>query len=576
MTNEETIINQQKKNFALTLDAVSFILQSLGFYTIKFRALIDALQGAAGGRKEFECSHLNLARRLDLEHGKEVKPEGKQRRVQRMLNVLEIEQKRVGKMIFTVIRGGGFEHKRTQYVDNLTELANWAMRRTQDRMRTENIEPSKFKMILQEESERVALLLPDTPKENCDKKNSSMPLDDSLYIQREMSLSLNAFARALERAIENGGDVKSFVEHHINRVTRRAETVKSQLPENSDKKPLDFSEVVSLACSTENESEMPQTPETDGLQIESSQLNEPNMMQEALDLAEKGFRVFPVYEPTEKGCSCKQGESCTNAGKHPRILEWQKAATTNDEQIINWWDKWKGANIGIATGKASNLIVLDADTGKGGDDSLLELFENTGLPETLAAQTGNGFHLFFESVEELTIKNSVQELGYGLDIRGENGFVVAAPSLHRNGNRYSWMNEANPCSLPEHLKEKLIDIENQRTTQNIASSDSKQLTATDINKSPKKKIPLLIYEHTDKGIGNDGMGNARNGTLCKIGCSMRGKGASLSEISKTLHEVNMRRCVPPMNSWEVEKIAQSVMRYPSEQEKSGMKAGVSV
>ena len=557
MNNQQTIIELQKKNFALTLDAVSFILQALGFHIIKLRALIDALQGAAGGRKEFECSHLNLARRLDLEHGKEVKPEGKQRRVQRMLNVLENEQKRVGKMLFKIIRGGGFEHKKTSYVDYLTELANLAMCRTQDRMRIENIESFKFKMILQEESEKVAFLLPDVPKENNDKKNSSMPLDDSLFIQREMNHSINAFARALERVIENGGDVKSFVEHHINRVTRRAETVKSQLPENSDRKPLEFSEVVSLAVSYETELEPKETQEIDVLQTEPSQIDEPNMMQEALDLAEKGFRVFPVYEPKEKGCSCRQGASCTSAGKHPRIAEWQKAATTNDNQIISWWDKWNDANIGIATGKASKLIVLDADTAKGGDDSLLELFESSGLPETLAAQTGNGFHLFFESVEDLTIKNSVIKLGEGLDIRGENGFVVAAPSLHRNGKRYSWMNEIKPCPLPEHLKEKLIDIESQRTNQNINSDELKQQNKLEI----AKEVPSLIPERT------------RNETLFRrVAAAMRGRGARQYQILDKLREVNSTRCIPQLEETELQKIAQSVMRYPSEQEKKSIRA----
>lgn len=568
MNNEETIINHQKKNFALTLDAVSFILQSLGFHTIKLRALIDALQGAAGGRNEFECSHLNLARRLDLEHGKELKPEAKQRRVQRMLYVLETEQKRVGKMLFEIIRGGGFEHKKTKYVDHLTDLANLAMRRTQDRMRIENIESFRFKMILQEESEKVAFLLPDMPKENTDKKESSMPLDDSLYIQREMSLSLNAFARAFERVIDNGGDARTFLEHHINRITRRAETVKSQLPEKSEIKPLDFSEDISLPLPSETEVEMSETQEIGVLQTEPSQVDEPNMMQAALDLAEKGFRVMPVYEPKAKGCSCKQGENCQQAGKHPRISEWQKVATTDKAQIKIWFQKWQSANIGIATGKG--LIVLDVDGNKGGNESFKELIKDSEFPETLTAQTGNGYHLFFQFIENLTIKNSVGELGQGLDIRGENGFVVASPSLHRNGKRYSWMNETKPCPLPEHLKDKLIEFENQRTNQNIKSTDSTQVITKDISKSSKKKTTFLIFEQGQKGENN-----GRSGTLCKIGCSMRGKGAILSEISDTLHEVNMRRCVPPMDNWEVEKIAQSVMRYPSEQEKLGMKASVS-
>ncbi len=199
MNNEQKEIEQQKKNFCFTLDAVSLILQSLGFHTIKLRALIDALQGVAGGRKEFDCPHLNLARRLDLEHKKEVKPEGKQRRVGRMLDVLNDEQKRVGKMLFKVTRGGGYEHKPTSYVDYLTELANSAVRETQDRMRNEDIDSSDFKKILQEEAEKAASLLPDMPKNNYINLEKSNPSDDSIKILQEVTLSLNAFERALSR-----------------------------------------------------------------------------------------------------------------------------------------------------------------------------------------------------------------------------------------------------------------------------------------------------------------------------------------------------------------------------------------
>lgn len=559
MNDNQRIIDLQKRNFALTLDAVSFILQSLGFHTIKLRALIDALQGAAGTRKEFICPHLTLARRLDLEHGKEISDEAKQRRVQRMLSVLETEQKRVGKMLFTIIRGGGFEHKPTSYVDHLTELAVLATCRTQDRMRIENIEPRKFKMILQEESEKAAFLLPDMPKENPNEEKSSFALDDSLYIQREITHSLNAFARALERVIENGGDAKAFIDHHINRVNRRAETVKTILPENSEVKTSDFSEAVSFVMQSENEPEATESPKTDVLEIEPNQADEPDMEQEALDLVKKGFRVFPVYEPTAKGCSCKQGETCGSVGKHPRVSEWQKVATTDEKQIKQWFQKWQRANIGIVTGKGSNVIVLDVDTNKGGDAGLSELFEDSDLPETLTAKTGNGFHFFFQTIDNIEVKNSVIKLGEGLDIRGENGFVVAAPSLHRNGKRYAWMNAAKPCPLPEHLKEKLIEIENQRTNQNIQSDESEPLDKPEI----AKEVPALIPEKT------------RNETLFRrVAAAMRGRGAKEYQILGKLREVNEARCIPQLEENELQKIAQSVMRYPSEQEKKASQTNV--
>lgn len=557
--NNDQDIERRKKAFALVLDASSFILKAKGFRIHRIRAVIDALQGAGGGREEFECSHLNLARRLDVGNEKEVTDDAKIRRVQRLLAVLEAEQSRAGKKAFTIIRGGGFEHKKTRYIDNLTELAVLAAKQTQDRMNKENIEPSRFKIILEEESIKNSDYLPDAINQNTDQKEKPMPLDDDLYIQRECNHSVNSFERGLERWLKKGGDADSFLQIHQDRLKRKAENLISKMPGNAKRKPLEFAEVVSLVSSPKNEAEAAETPEMPKLQIESSQSAEPDMMREALNLAEKGFRVFPVHTPTVKGCSCKDGESCGSVGKHPRILDFPNAATTDKEQIKTWWKKWHRANIGIATGKGSNVIVLDVDANKGGNDSFQELFKDLGFPETLTAQTGNGYHLFFQTVEGIDVRNSASEVGQGLDIRGNGGFVVASPSLHQNGKRYSWMNETKPRLLPEHLKEKLLEIEKQRTAQPIVSN---VVTETEAFNNQKRKIPFLIREEGDKG-GKNG----RNCTLLKIAGAMRGKNASYSEILNTLHEVNIKRCIPPMDSFEVEKIALSVMRYPSNQEK---------
>jgi hypothetical protein len=544
--NNDQDIEQRKRAFAYVLDASSLILKAKGFHIQRVRAVIDALQGAAGGRDEFECSHLNLARRLDVGNETEVSNEAKIRRVQRLLAVLDAEQDRTGKKVFTIIRGGGFEHKKTKYIDNLTELAVLAVKYTKDRMNKENIQSSRFKIILEEESIKISDYLPEAVKKTADQKEKPMPLDDDLYIQRECNHALNSFERGLERWLKKGGDFDSFLQLHQERLRKRAENLKSKMPENAERKPLEFSDVVSLAHSPENQAETEETPET-------------NMTQEALNLAEKGFRVFPVYGPTAKGCSCKQNESCLHAGKHPRVSEWQKVATTDKAQIKSWWSKWQNANIGIATGKGSNVIVLDVDANKGGDVSLSELFEDSEIPETLTAKTGNGFHLFFQTVEDIDIKNSVAKIGEGLDIRGENGFVVAAPSLHRNGNRYSWMNETKPCPLPEFLKEKLIEIERKQTAQPI---DYKQ-----VNQTSKSE-----FSNTNTSIIPE---STRNERLFRKASALRGNGANEFEILERLREVNQTQCVPHLEESELQKIAQSVMRYLPNREKQATNASVS-
>ncbi len=57
-------------------------------------------------------------------------------------------------------------------------------------------------------------------------------------------------------------------------------------------------------------------------------------------------------------------------------------------------------------------------------------------------------HRLLTAVGPLLLPFLIALLILFLDIRGENGFVVAAPSLHRNGNRYSWMNETPTLPLP--------------------------------------------------------------------------------------------------------------------------------
>lgn len=90
-----------------------------------------------------------------------------------------------------------------------------------------------------------------------------------------------------------------------------------------------------------------------------------------------------------------------SAGKKPYISNWQKEATSNKEKITEWWTKWPAANIGIATGRKSQGLVvidLDIDDNKGinGYETLKEWQNEHGeLPETWQSITGRGgYHLF--------------------------------------------------------------------------------------------------------------------------------------------------------------------------------------
>jgi hypothetical protein len=176
------------------------------------------------------------------------------------------------------------------------------------------------------------------------------------------------------------------------------------------------------------------------------------MLQAALDLAEQGYRILPLHHPLFDGsgrCSCNDAD-CASVGKHPRLREWQVRATCDATLIDDWWagDPW--ANIGVATGSASGLVVLDVDS-QAALDALIDQVGNALLATAPAVRTGRGWHYYFRYPSDgIVIKNTVRLLGIdGVDLRGEGGYVVAPPSVHATGALYEWIGrELEPPDVP--------------------------------------------------------------------------------------------------------------------------------
>ena len=119
--------------------------------------------------------------------------------------------------------------------------------------------------------------------------------------------------------------------------------------------------------------------------------------------------------------------------------------TTDDPRLRAWWRRWPRANVGIVTGHPSGVAVVDVDPFAGGRWSI-EAVRAAGhdLPPTLLAFTGGGgFHLFYSVPAGVRVGNTVSHLpnfgsAPGMDLRGDGGYVVAAPSVHVSGRRYRW------------------------------------------------------------------------------------------------------------------------------------------
>jgi hypothetical protein len=152
----------------------------------------------------------------------------------------------------------------------------------------------------------------------------------------------------------------------------------------------------------------------------------PSMYDAAIEYAKKGFAVFPLKY----------------RDKVPLTRNGCKDATTDAAQIKAWWQQHPNANIGLATGTVShNVFVIDLDIdedrGIDGYHSLTDWQREHGdFPETWTAITGRGgYHMYFRG--DGKIKNRAGIID-GVDIRGNGGYVVAPPSIHKNGRRYEW------------------------------------------------------------------------------------------------------------------------------------------
>jgi hypothetical protein len=108
--------------------------------------------------------------------------------------------------------------------------------------------------------------------------------------------------------------------------------------------------------------------------------------------------------------------------------------------VERWAAEYPSGNIGIATGAASGFVALDVDVDKGGAESLAALVTEHGpLPATVQAQTGSGgAHYLFKLPEGVTVRNSASRIAPGLDIRGDGGQIVVAPSVSLKGS-YRWV-----------------------------------------------------------------------------------------------------------------------------------------
>ena len=185
------------------------------------------------------------------------------------------------------------------------------------------------------------------------------------------------------------------------------------------------------------------------------QLNNSTPFEAALAYATRGWPVLPLHSVQNNRCTCSAPE-CHSPGKHPHTVNGAKDATTDLEQTKQWWTCWPDANIGIATGDASGLVVVDVDPRNDGKESLERLQEAHEPFDTYTVSSGGGgWHFYFKHPGgHIPCRTNLEA---GVDAKADGGLVVAAPSLHLSGVRY-WVEPYEPVAeMPHWLQARLSE-----------------------------------------------------------------------------------------------------------------------
>lgn len=248
------------------------------------------------------------------------------------------------------------------------------------------------------------------------------------------------------------------------------------------------------------------------------------LLNAALGYAERGWAVLPLVPK----------------GKRPLIDGGFYGASKNPETIRTWWTRWPNANIGLATGVVSGLMVVDCDVKHGPDGIAIykEWLAASLIPgeagiETWTVNTpSGGKHYYYRCASERI--GSPPNFINSVDARANGALVLLPPSIYPNGKTYTWEEGHSPDDMLDGPAQPPFAV----------------------------IVEILAHKHTGRvEVPQEIPEGQRNGTLFKLGCSMRSQGFDADAIHAALQATNNNRCVPPLDDSEVETISSQAAKY---------------
>ena len=262
----------------------------------------------------------------------------------------------------------------------------------------------------------------------------------------------------------------------------------------------------------------------------------------ALEYATRGDPVFPVWHAEGGRCGCRAYD-CEDQGKHPIASCARNGcldATTDPATLTRWFQTFPRANLAMRTGLTSTVVDVDPD--KGGLDTMARLTAQHGsMPVTAKVLTGGGgYHLHFAPVPGL--RNSVGVIGPGVDVRGEGGYVLLAPSNHKSGGAYRDDPDAPLYDTPRTVMPAwLVELARRSAASNGSSGNG--------HRPPDEWAAKLMGAPEGQ----------RRAVALEIAGHYLGRGIPEAEVLGILRGFAVQ-CVPPFSERETEALVSDLAR----------------
>lgn len=284
----------------------------------------------------------------------------------------------------------------------------------------------------------------------------------------------------------------------------------------------------------------------------------------ALEYVHSGWSLLPIWWVQDGRCACSDGDRCKSPGKHPighMAPAGFNSASKDPATIRAWYDACPNMNLAIATGAASNIVVLDLDLREVDGEDVDGEFElrawlaarGVDLPETLTASTGGGGkHVILSLPATSGVRPVITSRANwlpGVDIRGDGGYIVAAPSQHVSGEFYRWDSERGVSVITQELLSALS------TKQRVSALTGKSMPS--LGDGDRVDVRKLMNDGLAVGGRDDG--------FTRLVGVLRARGDSLETAKEVVTEV-WRNTAQPENDYyalatAIEKVTRGYARW---------------